>query len=150
MLIATSFTTPFGWLTVEFDEHYIYHAVFTNTPVLSPASTPQSRLIQSELDSYTNNCHHRFQLPLKPQGTLYQQRVWDALRLIPIGCTVTYGELAKTLRSSPRAIGQACKKNPITVFIPCHRVVGKTNKGGYMGRADALYYKIALLNHEAK
>lgn len=149
MLIKASFKTPFGCLTVDFDEHYIYRAFFTNTSVSSPPNTPQSRLIQSELNSYASNCYHHFQLPLKPKGTLYQQRVWDALLMIPVGCTVTYGELAKTLQSSPRAIGQACKKNPLALFIPCHRVVGKTNQGGYMGQANALGYKIDLLNHEA-
>jgi methylated-DNA-[protein]-cysteine S-methyltransferase len=149
MLIETAFSTPFGWLNMEFDEHYIYRCIFTDNPVSSdhPATT-QSRLIASELDNYFSNCHHRFQLPLKPQGTLYQQRVWNALLVIPVGRTVTYGELAQTLQSSPRAIGQACKSNPLALFIPCHRVVGKTNQGGYMGRTEALCYKTNLLNHE--
>lgn len=89
-----------------------------------------------------------FQLPLKPHGTPYQLRVWNALLVIPVGRTITYGELAKTLESSPRAIGQACKKNPVTLFIPCHRVVGKQGYGGYMGKVEALPYKLGLLKHE--
>ncbi len=105
-------------------------------------------VIANEIDAYFHNPHHRFQLALKPQGTIYQQRVWNELLVIPIGRTVTYGELANTLQSGPRAVGQACKKNPIALFIPCHRVVGKANQGGYMGRASALHYKIALLKHE--
>ncbi|MDP1603715.1 MAG: methylated-DNA--[protein]-cysteine S-methyltransferase [Legionella sp.] len=149
MLIETAFNTPFGWLNMAFDEHYIYRCIFTDKPVSSThPATKQSQLIESELDNYFNNCHHRFQLPLKPQGSVYQQRVWNALLVIPVGRTVTYGELAQTLQSSPRAIGQACKKNPLALFIPCHRVVGKTSQGGYMGRADALCYKTSLLNHE--
>lgn len=148
MLIATSFATPFGCLAIEFDEHYIYRALFTDTPLPPQPDTPQSQLIQSELNNYISNSHHPFQLPLKPQGTLYQQRVWKALLEIPAGFTMTYGELSKALQSSPRAIGQACKKNPIALFIPCHRIVGQTTHGGYMGRADALGYKIGLLHHE--
>ena len=60
---------------------------------------------------------------------------------------MTYGELAHQLKSAPRAIGQACKRNPIALFIPCHRVVGQNNLGGFMGRLD-LPYKTALLQHE--
>lgn len=149
MLTVSTFKTPFGWLTIEFDEHYVYRAVFTDAPVnTKQIQTKHAKLIASELDSYFNNCHHRFQVSLKPQGTLYQQRVWNALLVIPVGRTLTYGELANSLQSSPRAIGQACKNNPLAVFIPCHRVVGKTNQGGYMGRADAICYKTSLLNHE--
>lgn len=148
MLIETAFKTPFGWLNMAFDEHYIYRSFFTKTPYPEPPATQQSQLIAEELRAYFENCHHRFQLSLKPHGTHYQQHVWNALLMIPVGRTITYGELAKTLQSSPRAIGQACKNNPIALFIPCHRVVGKTNRGGYMGDPEALCYKINLLTHE--
>ena len=149
MLINSAFKTPFGWLDMTFDEHYIYRAVFTDNPVEKPhGHSKQAQLIISELGNYTDNCNHRFQLPLKPQGSIFQQRVWNALLVIPVGRTVTYGELANNLQSSPRAIGQACKSNPLAIFIPCHRVVGKNSQGGYMGRADALCYKTSLLQHE--
>lgn len=149
MLITSAFKTPFGWLNIEFDEHFIYKTVFTEAPALKEhPSNKHWQLITAELDAYAKNSNHRFQLSLKPQGSLYQQRVWNALLVIPVGRTVTYGELAKTLQSSPRAIGQACKSNPLALFIPCHRVVGKTNQGGYMGRAEALCYKTRLLEHE--
>ncbi|ARG98404.1 methylated-DNA--[protein]-cysteine S-methyltransferase [Legionella micdadei] len=148
MLIVTAFNTPTGWLEVEYDEHYIHRAIFTDTPSKNTSELPITKVIAQELNHYFQNPHHRFQLSLKPQGTTYQQRVWNALLVIPVGRTVTYGELAKTLQSSPRAIGQACKNNPIALFIPCHRVVGKTDPGGYMGRADALCYKTFLLTHE--
>lgn len=148
MLIVTSFETPFGWLNLEFDEHYIYRSLFSEIPFPPQEPTKQSILIVSELENYFTNCNHRFQLSLKPQGTVYQQKVWNALLVIPAGRTVTYGELANTLQSSPRAIGQACKSNPLALFIPCHRVVGKNSQGGYMGRAEALCYKTSLLHHE--
>lgn len=148
MLIVTAFNTPAGWLEIEYDEHYIHRATFTQTPIQNRVGNHLTQTITQELHHYFNNPHHRFQLPLKPQGTIYQQRIWNALLVIPVGRTVTYGELANAVQSSPRAIGQACKNNPLALFIPCHRVVGKTNQGGYMGRADALCYKTFLLTHE--
>ncbi|MBA2657811.1 MAG: methylated-DNA--[protein]-cysteine S-methyltransferase [Tatlockia sp.] len=150
MLVVTAFKTPAGWLEVHYDEHYIYRSKFTHEQVTNKETTPLTKLIIQELDNYFRDPHYRFQLTLKPEGTVYQQRVWSALLVIPVGRTLTYGELAKSLQSSPRAIGQACKSNPIAPFIPCHRVVGKTNQGGYMGRIDALCFKTTLLAHESK
>ena len=82
-------------------------------------------------------------VPLAPRGTAFQRRVWDALLAIPYGETLTYGELAAELRSSPRAIGAAVGKNPISVIIPCHRVVGAD--GSLTGYAGGLDRKLALL-----
>lgn len=147
-LTTSSFSTPLGWFNAMFDEHYIYQAAFTETPCLTQASCAQSLLLRKELDCYFDNHHYRFQLSLKPEGTVYQQRVWNALMMIPAGRTLSYGELASALQSSPRAVGQACKKNPLTLFIPCHRIVAKTGLGGYMGKKEALAYKTALLQHE--
>ncbi|KTC77829.1 methylated-DNA--[protein]-cysteine S-methyltransferase [Legionella brunensis] len=150
MLIVTAFTTPLGWLEIAYDEHYVYRAIFTESPSQNKQENQLTQVILQELQAYFSNPQHRFQLSLKPQGTSFQQLVWHALLVIPIGRTISYGELAKTLQSSPRAIGQACKNNPIVLFIPCHRVVGKNDQGGYMGRPEALPYKIHLLNHESK
>ncbi|MBA2711649.1 MAG: methylated-DNA--[protein]-cysteine S-methyltransferase [Tatlockia sp.] len=149
MLFVSAFNTPAGWLEIHYDEHFIHRAIFTHTPTQALEKTKLADLINQELTNYFLNPHHRFQLSLKPQGTTYQQRVWNAMLVIPVGRTVTYGDLAKTLQSSPRAVGQACKANPLALFIPCHRVVGKTNQGGYMGRADALCFKTSLLEHES-
>ena len=146
-LIISIFPTPWGKLAVEFDEHFVYRSFFTIDSGPS-IKHPISDLIQHELTSYITNPNHRFQLQLKPQGSAYLQKVLNALLVIPIGRTVTYGELALTLQSSPRAVGQACKRNPLTLFIPCHRVVGKHSLGGYMGSPDAPHYKDALLAHE--
>lgn len=131
-----------------YDEHYVHRAEFTESTAVE---FPQSRMglaVANEIAEYTINPHHRFQLPLKPLGSAYQQRVWNALLVIPVGRTMTYGELANALQSSPRAVGQACRTNPLVLFIPCHRVVGKTNQGGYMGNTEALHYKLDLLRHE--
>ncbi|CEG58088.1 methylated-DNA--[protein]-cysteine S-methyltransferase [Legionella fallonii] len=148
-LIISVFATPFGNIEIAYDEHFIYKASFTHASI-SSSSNGLTQLINNELDSYLADPHHRFQLPLKPQGSVYQQKVWNALLVIPVGRTLTYGELALKLQSSPRAVGQACKRNPLVLFIPCHRVVGKNDLGGYMGSPQALTYKESLLAHEAR
>ena len=85
-------------------------------------------------------------LPLAPLGTAFQRRVWDALLAIPYGETRTYGELAAALGSSPRAVGTAVGKNPISVIIPCHRVLGAD--GSLTGYAGGLDRKRVLLELE--
>lgn len=148
MLIKTIFPTPFGMLEIVYDEHFIFNSSFTQKPI-SALENKLTPLIRDELKAYFADPHHRFQLPLKPQGSAYQQKVWNALLVIPVGRTLSYGELAIKLQSSPRAVGQACKRNPLALFIPCHRVTGKNNLGGYMGNPQAVSYKESLLAHEA-
>lgn len=147
MLITSIYNTPFGKFEVVHDEHFVFKAFFTQNSG-KPASNHLAQVIEQELNAYYSDPHYRFQLQLKPQGTIYQQKVWNALLVIPVGRTLTYGELAAQLQSAPRAIGQACKKNPIALFVPCHRVVGKTSLGGFMGNPEALPYKESLLTHE--
>lgn len=89
-------------------------------------------------------------LLVKPSGTPFQQRVWQALMAIPPGEVVTYGELARQLDSSPRAVAGACRANPIPILIPCHRVIAANGPGGYMGKVAGreLAIKQWLLRHE--
>ncbi len=80
-------------------------------------------------------------------GTSFQKRVWEEVRKIPPGLTKTYGEVAKNIRiSSPRAIGQALKQNPLPIIIPCHRVIGKN--GSLTGFSAGINIKQMLLNFE--
>ena len=89
-----------------------------------------------------------FDLPLNPKGTAFQKLVWKNISQIPFGQTSTYGTLSRAIQSSPRAIGGACKKNPIPIFIPCHRVVGrKRSLIGYSGGVG-VKTKIQLLKLE--
>lgn len=143
------FTTPLGNFEIVHDEHYIFNSSFTQKPI-THVKNDLAQLISAELTAYFVDPHHRFQLSLKPQGSAHQQKVWNALLVIPAGRTLTYGELSRKLQSSPRAIGQACKRNPLALFIPCHRVVGKNNIGGYMGNPEAVSYKEYLLAHESQ
>jgi methylated-DNA-[protein]-cysteine S-methyltransferase len=86
-----------------------------------------------QLAAYFEGRLRDFDLPLAPEGTAFEGRVWAAMRAIPYGQTRSYGELASTTGSAPRAVGRACGKNPIPIVIPCHRVLGKGSLGGYSG-----------------
>jgi len=115
---------------------------------------PTTRLARNavrQLEAYLADPHHTFTLPLAPKGTLFRQRVWEAIAAIPVGHSRTYGELARALHSAPRAVGGACGANPIALVIPCHRVVGSQGAlGGFMNAAagDPIAIKRWLLTHE--
>lgn len=84
-------------------------------------------------------------LPLEPPGTAFQRTVWALLTEIPYGKTTTYGELARKLSSSPRAVGGAVGRNPISILIPCHRVVGTGGSlTGYAGGLETKKFLLAL------
>ncbi len=115
-----------------------------------PADPVAARAVR-ELERYLADPRHRFTLPLAPRGTEFQRRVWDAISAIPLGESRTYGEIARKVRSAPRAVGQACGANPIALVVPCHRVVGSLGAlGGFMNAADGdpLAIKRWLLEHE--
>ncbi|MCC7428870.1 MAG: methylated-DNA--[protein]-cysteine S-methyltransferase [Alphaproteobacteria bacterium] len=96
--------------------------------------TPLLRRARRELLAYFDGKRTEFDLPLTPAGTPYQRRVWAALGRIPYGQTRSYAELARALRSGPRAVGSANGRNPIPIVIPCHRVIGADGSlGGYSG-----------------
>ncbi len=104
----------------------------------------------AQLELYFRNPHWPFDLRLQLQGSDFQQRVWQALREIPVGTTLTYGQLAWRLESSARAVGGACRANPIPLIVPCHRIVAATGVGGFMGHraGDEISIKTWLLQHE--
>lgn len=106
--------------------------------------------ITAALSDYFSNPAHAFNLERNAAGTPFQQRVWNALCDIPSGTTLTYGELAKKLNSSPRAVGQACRRNPTPIIVPCHRVIAAGDIGGYAGDRGGKLLEIKkwLLQHE--
>jgi len=106
--------------------------------------------IAQQLLGYLRGDRDRFSLPLLTSGTPFQQRVWQALQAIPYGQVLSYGALAKQLGSSARAIGGACRANPIPVIIPCHRVVAAHDIGGFSGDryGGKVIIKQWLLAHE--
>lgn len=111
--------------------------------------TPLLRAAREELLAYFAGERRDFDLPLDPAGTDFQRAVWEALRAIPYGGTRTYGEIAAAVGrpKAVRAVGQANHVNPLPIFIPCHRVVGKN--GALTGYAGGLDLKRALLALES-
>ena len=104
-----------------------------------------------ELAEYFAGSRKQFDIPIALRGTAFQRRVWDAIGAIPLAESRTYGEIARTVRSSARAVGQACGANRIALIIPCHRVVASGGSlGGFMNadRGDPLAIKRWLLAHE--
>ncbi len=100
-----------------------------------------------QLEEYLQGRRRAFDLPLAPQGTPLQRDVWQALRALPCGETVTYGELAARIGRprSARAVGAAVGRNPISILIPCHRVVGADGRlTGYAGGLDRKQALLAL------
>lgn len=113
---------------------------------------PQNGLLAEcvgELREYFAENRRDFDLPLEPKGTKFQKSVWDALRKIPYGETKTYKEIAESIgnEKASRAVGMACRSNPIVILIPCHRVIGADGKlTGFAGGIDV---KLRLLGLEA-
>ncbi len=109
-----------------------------------------SRRVAEQIAAYLRDPRFAFDLPLDLDGTEHQRRVWGVLADIPCGSVTTYGDIARAVGSSPRAVGRACGDNPIPLVIPCHRVVAKHGAGGFMHQSggDALNIKHWLLRHE--
>ncbi|MDT8894617.1 methylated-DNA--[protein]-cysteine S-methyltransferase [Halomonas sp. I1] len=110
------------------------------------AHTEQAR---AQLAEYFAGTRQAFDLPLAPEGTDFQRRVWEALTTIPYGQTRNYAEIAEQLRckGGQRAVGAANGKNPIAIVVPCHRVIG--SDGRLTGYAGGIGRKQWLLAHEA-
>lgn len=96
---------------------------------------PSALLLEAkrQLDGYFSGKLKRFDLPVAPSGPPFERHVWQLMCDIPYGETRTYGDLAAALAAAPRAIGQACGRNPIPILIPCHRVLAADGLGGYSG-----------------
>ena len=98
------------------------------------AETPLLRRARDQLQDYFDGKRLTFDLPLAPQGSDFQKRVWAALCAIPPGETRSYADIARAIGSAPRAVGGANGANPIPIVIPCHRVVAADGSlGGYSG-----------------
>ena len=143
--------TPFATLGVLTDAGMLTGIDFL--PLESGSLAPQDALAEEvcrQLLAYVSNPAYRFDLPLRIDSTAHRMKVWQALMRIPAGTVLHYGDLAKSLGSSPRAVGQACGANPIPVVIPCHRVLAKSGLGGFMHHSNGapLLIKQWLLRHE--
>ena len=108
---------------------------------------PLADQLRTQLGEYFAGTRTAFSVPVDHRGSVFQTGFYAALCAIPYGETRTYGDLAKELGVSAQAIGQACGGNPIAILIPCHRVLGADNLGGYSG-VGGIETKVALLKLE--
>ena len=157
MIVCCTLASPVGPLTLAAEDGKLiglwlenqkhFRAGIPQDAPFDPASAP---FLQAKrwLDAYFAGLRPPVDFPLCPRGTDFQRRVWLALTEIPYGQTVTYGQLAAALRSSPRAVGAAVGRNPISILIPCHRVLGAD--GSLTGYAGGMENKRYLLTLEQK
>jgi methylated-DNA-[protein]-cysteine S-methyltransferase len=143
--------SPLGRLGVRYRDNRVTRLDYVDQAVVLKAATSAfGRQVATQLQAFFAHPEHRFTLPLDMHGTVFQCRVWEALTRIPAGETLTYGELAARLGSGARAVGNACRRNPVSIIVPCHRVVAAAGIGGYSGRTDGreIDRKHWLLGHE--
>lgn len=133
------YPTPIGRIRILENGNAITHLYFEDEPVSTDAILQETELLKEaghQLQLYFAGQLREFNLPLAPAGTDYMRRVWDALCTIPYGETRSYREVAASLGNpqAARAVGLANNKNPLPLFIPCHRVIGSNRKlVGYRG-----------------
>ena len=158
-IFYTTYESPLGCLTLYATASALVGLTFPtqsvtfSDPICKVESTYSPILTHTTqwLDQYFVGQIPTVTIPLAPQGTAFQQKVWSHLQHIPYGATLTYGELSQLVFHSPRpkgaqAIGSAVGANPISLIIPCHRILGKGNSlTGYTG---GLSIKRALLSIE--
>ena len=124
------YDTDIGKITIAEEDGYITHVLFghENLPDSRVNETALLKDAHKQISEYLKGERRSFDLPLSPSGTEFQQRVWKALTGIPYGETVTYEDIARKVGNEKacRAVGMANNRNPISLIIPCHRVIGKT------------------------
>lgn len=143
--------TPLGRVGIRMNDQAVEALDYlsADVPEQQPVDAKTDAVVK-QLASYFQNPRSPLTVVLAPNGTPFQRRVWAALQTIPTGTVLTYGKLARQLGTAARAIGGACRSNPIPILIPCHRVVSRQGLGGYAGEVDGdlLNIKRWLLRHE--
>jgi methylated-DNA-[protein]-cysteine S-methyltransferase len=156
---STIVESPVGYLGLQLDGQTLIGIDFLGRRIssnqelcLNKLSNESVKRIQSALNDYFSDPEKVRPPATLLNGTEFQKKVWHVLSLIKPGQTRTYGDIAGEIDSSPRAVGNACRRNPIPIFIPCHRVVSASGRGGFMGKTsgEAMDIKEWLLANEQK
>lgn len=130
----TVVNTPFRRLGLRFKNEALSEVVFLDAEDEVKQSLDLHAMeATAQIKRYSMDADFQFDLPLNLVGTDFQKKVWQAICEIPKGEVQSYGDIAKKIGSSARAVGNACAKNPVPVVIPCHRVVAAKDLGGYCG-----------------
>jgi methylated-DNA-[protein]-cysteine S-methyltransferase len=136
---------------VRCDEAEIFGLEFLPPRTELPPKNALAAEAVRQLHGYFDDAGFVFALPLQPAGTRFQRRVWNEIARIPSRQTRSYGELAKAIKSAPRAVGQACGANPYPLAVPCHRVIAAGGGlGGFARQGGEFFLEIKrwLLSHE--
>ncbi len=150
-LFDAKLATPFAVLGIrtagELVTHIEYLPRFVAT--LSP-KTKTAEAVCRQIEKYIGDPDFEFTLKFEYRGTPFQQRVWQAIHAIQCGTTLTYLDIARKVKSAPRAVGGACGANRLPLIIPCHRVVASGGIGGFMHATggEPIQIKQWLLKHE--
>jgi len=150
--LSASFAAPFAVIGISTNRGRVVRIQYL--PLSTPEKKPNDELsleVITQIKKYIENPKYVFTLPVDVSGTDYRVRVWHELEKIKPGQIKTYGEIAASLDSSPRAVGMACGDNKLPLLVPCHRVVAKRGVGGFMHSRGsfALGVKSWLLKHES-
>lgn len=140
--------TPFGFLKLTASENALTECCFTDEEETSKTDSDILKTASDQLSAYFQRKLKKFDVPLESEGTEFQKKVWSALQKIPYGNLCSYKEIAIAIQNPKacRAVGSANGKNPLCIFIPCHRVICSSGSlGGYTG---GIAYKKALLDLE--
>lgn len=143
--------SPIGVLKLSSDERSLKSISFDAEYVPRNTFIPDVLIeAQRQLETYFSGSLFFFDLSVDPEGTEFQRRVWEHVSAVTFGCTKSYVEIARELKSenSSRAVGMANAKNPLPIIIPCHRIIG--HKGKLTGYAGGLERKKWLLLHEQR
>lgn len=144
-------SSPVGLLKIQCSDEHLLSVVFTDGDVPPPGDDhPLLLRCVCQLQDYFSGTRNAFDLPLKQEGTPFQQKVWNLLQQIPFGKTLSYHEFSKRYGDAKaiRAVASANGKNNLAVVVPCHRVIGSNQS--LTGYAGGLWRKRWLLAHEAK
>ncbi len=148
---AAIFDLPWGRVGVQATPDTLIAVSFlaSDQPLQAPAN-PLAAAAKAQLSAYGCDPGTVFDLPLAAPATFFQARVRTALLNLPVGTTLSYGRLAQYLGTAPRAVAAACRRNPLPLIVPCHRVVAAHSLGGYAGHLAPPWttLKTALLEHE--
>ena len=153
-MFKTTYHSPIGWLEIVATTTGIYSLYFYDEQPAPDSATPDPATAalldtaQHQIAEYFAGQRHTFDLPLDLHGTSFQLKVWQELLNIPYGKTISYLDLARALNNEKaiRAVGGANGRNPVSLIVPCHRVIG--NNGKLVGYGGGLWRKEWLLNHE--
>ncbi|MHB0775901.1 methylated-DNA--[protein]-cysteine S-methyltransferase [Halomonas sp. WWR20] len=139
-----------GLLEIRASDAGITHILFVDEPATAVRGHALIERCKTQLTEYFQGRRHVFDVPLTPQGTAFQQRVWSRLRQVPYGQTCSYAAISIDIGCprSHRAVGAANGRNPLSIIVPCHRVIGSSGK--LTGYAGGLERKQWLLHHEQR